>query len=170
MHNRQASPSAQSAAGRGGMLSPPYPQHETFPDVSHWLPHQRGLQVPDNCNEPNGDSLLASAGSNESCFFPSLDSISPGVDSSSESDEIWFTLIRRDPATAEQWNVASICSHPRTRRLDPSGAKIEDVASWFEVVLETAGYFFAADSVDGVVDVPVVGVAWAWRALGLLLE
>lgn len=58
----------------------------------------------------------------------------------SEIKEYQFTLIRRDPVTGKQSNVATIYNHASQTRLNEDQFTFETTPNWMNIVLENPGY------------------------------
>jgi hypothetical protein len=100
--------------------SPPYPVDEVFPNVDNWRP-KKPMQMPYESDLlyslataqsiPNGagQPLTTNVVANNTPPMSPTSPMSPTFPTGS------FTLIRRDPATGQQWNVAQLnnCVHKK---------------------------------------------------------
>jgi hypothetical protein len=93
-------------------LSPPYPEHEVFPDVDNYRPRS---------NPPTPISIVNGRRSSKN----PLSSPTGNVVAS-------LTLIRRDPVSGKQWNVAQIPN--------PSASGIYQTGQSVGITIETPGY------------------------------
>jgi hypothetical protein len=133
--------------------SAPYPEEEPFPDATNWLPgaRQNPRKLP-SLPSPTPDRPGPSATRVNATPYVTSSSVlrqqagASGLDLpqanqvTASSTGTRLTLIRRDPATGEQWNVAHI-EDPTEVQKSPSGRRsVKTHGLPISIAVETPGY------------------------------
>ncbi|KAF2664550.1 hypothetical protein BT63DRAFT_429310 [Microthyrium microscopicum] len=139
-HNAQAGQYQQRQSPASSSFSPPYPENEPFPNVKNWQPRAEDMLSPLRQEFSREDALSSSYNSRASSVDMSPSVKPPSAESPAIPQDFRFTLIRRDPATGDQWNVARILSHSKFQRLAENGTKMETSPTWMELTMDNPGY------------------------------
>jgi hypothetical protein len=124
------------------MLSPPNSARRRDSANSPYI----GLLAPPVENNRRGsttfESMLSPPLTSEGPLSSSIESIPPPSARlpASESKEYQFTLIRRDPVTGQQWNVATIYNHASKKILNEDQFTFETTPNWMNIVLSNPNY------------------------------
>jgi hypothetical protein len=119
-------------------VSPPYPVHDVFPDPENWKPASRSDMLhpsPYQNLNPGPVKQQAQSAVWQGQNGQSITPISTTPTTPSHLPKI-FTLIRRDPSTGQQWNVAKISKSNPTAVYQ----SIKPGSEPLDITMENSGY------------------------------